>query len=145
MTKDVETITKADEGWRRLLAIPGVGPLVATALVAAVADCTGFNRGRHLAAWLGLVPRQHSTEEKPKLLGISKRGNSRLRRLFIHGARSASLHIKREHGIGHWLNQLEASTHKNVAVVAMANKIVRISWAVLTRREEYRPIVPTAA
>lgn len=87
VTKDVEAIAKTDEGCRRLLAIPGVGPLVATALVAAVADGTGFKRGRDLAAGLGLVPRQHSTGGKPKLLGISKRGNSHLRRLFIHGAR----------------------------------------------------------
>jgi transposase len=106
VTKDVEAIAKRDEACRRLLAIPGVGPLVATALVAAVADGTGFKRGRDLAAWLGLVPRQHSTGGKPRLLGISKRGNSHLRRLFIHGARSASLHMKREQGLGPWLDQL---------------------------------------
>jgi transposase len=145
VTKDVEAIAKTDEACRRLLAIPGVGPLVATALVAAVADGTGFKRGRDLAAWLGLVPRQHSTGGKPKLLGISKRGNSHLRRLFIHGARSASMHMKREHGLGPWLDQLETRTHKNVAVVALANKIVRISWAVLARQEEYRPPMPIAA
>ena len=145
VTKEVEAIAAADDGCRRLLAIPGVGPLVATALVAAVADGTGFKRGRDLAAWLGLVPRQHSTGGKPMLLGMSKRGNSHLRRLFIHGARSASMHMKREQGLGPWLDQLEARTHKNVAVVALANKIVRISWAVLARQEQYRPPVPIAA
>ena len=145
MTKEIEIIAAADEGCRRLLAIPGVGALVATALVAAVADGTGFKRGRDLAAWLGLVPRQHSTGGKPMLLGMSKRGNRHLRRLFIHGARSASMHMKRDRGLGPWLDQLEARTHKNVAIVALANKIVRISWAVLARQEEYRPPVPIAA
>lgn len=145
VTKEIEAIAAADDGCRRLLAIPGVGPIVATALVAAVADGTGFKRGRDLAAWLGLVPRQHSTGGKSTLLGMSKRGNSHLRRLFIHGARSASMHMKRDHGLGPWLDQLELRTHKNVAVVALANKMVRISWAVLARREEYRPPVPIAA
>lgn len=134
-----------DEGCQRLLAIPGVRPLIATALVAAVADGTGFKRGRDLAAWLGLVPRQHSTGGKSRLLGMSKRGNSHLRRLFIHGARSASLHMKRDDGLGPWLDQLDMRTHKNVAVVALANKIVRISWAVLARQEEYRQPMPIAA
>ena len=76
VTKETETIAATDAGCRRLLAIPGVGPLVATALVAAIADGTGFKRGRDLAAWLGLVPRQHSTGGKPMLLGMSKRGNT---------------------------------------------------------------------
>ena len=145
VTKEIEAIAAADPACRRLLSIPGVGPLVATALVAAVADGTGFKRGRDLAAWLGLVPRQHSTGGKPMLLGMSKRGNSNLRRLFIHGARSACLHMKREQGLGPWLDQLEARVHRNVAVVALANKIVRISWAVLARQETYRPPVPIAA
>ena len=139
VTKEIEAIAAADEGCRRLLAIPGVGPIVARALVAAVADGTGFKRGRDLAARLGLVPRQHSSGGKSTLLGMSKRGNSHLRRLFIHGARSASMHTKREQGLGPCLDQLEMRTHKNVAVVALANKMVRISWAVLARQEEYRP------
>lgn len=108
VTKEIEAIATADAGCRRLLAIPGVGPLVATALVAAIADGTGFKRGRDLAAWLGLVPRQHSTGGKATLLGMSKRGNSHLRRLFIHGARSASMHMKRDRGLGPWLDQLGA-------------------------------------
>jgi transposase len=145
VTKEIETIAAEDAACQRLLAIPGIGPMTATALVAAVADGTAFRRGRDLAAWLGLVPRQHSTGGKSTLLGISKRGNSHLRRLFIHGARAASLHMKRERGLGPWLDQLELRAHKNVAVVALANKMVRISWAVLARQEEYRPPVPIAA
>ena len=145
VTKEIAAIAATNDSCRRLLAIPGIGPLVATALIAAVADGTGFKRGRDLAAWLGLVPRQHSTGGKPTLLGMSKRGNSQLRRLFIHGARSASMHMRREQGLGSWLDRLETRTHKNVAVVALANKIVRISWAVLARQETYRPAVPIAA
>lgn len=145
VTKEIAAIAATNDACKRLLAIPGVGPLIATALVAVVADGTGFKRGRDLAAWLGLVPRQHSTGGKSTLLGMSKRGNSQLRRLFIHGARSASMHMRREQGLGPWLDQLEARVHKNVAVVALANKIVRISWAVLARQETYRPAMPIAA
>ena len=145
MTNEIEAIAATDEGCRRLLAIPGVGPFVATALVAAVADGTGFKRGRDLAAWLGLVPRQHSTGGKSTLRGMSKRGNSHLRHLFIHGARSASMHMKCEQELGPWLDQLETRVHKNVAVVELANKIVWISWAVRARNELYRPPMPIAA
>jgi transposase len=145
VTTEIEHVAKTDPDCRRLLAIPGVGPIVATALVAAVGDGSAFQRGRDLAAWLGLVPRQHSTGGKPRLLGISKRGNGSLRRLFIHGARSVALHADRNRGLGVWLTSLEQRAHKNVAVVALANKIVRISWAVLARNESYRVPAPIAA
>jgi transposase len=145
ITVEIEGIAKSDPDCRRLLAIPGVGPIVATALVAAIGDGSAFQRGRDLAAWLGLVPRQHSTGGKPRLLGISKRGNGNLRRLFIHGARSVAMHADRQRGLGLWLTGLEQRAHKNVAVVALANKIVRISWAVLVRQEDYRVPAPIAA
>lgn len=145
ITAEIETIAKTDPDCRRLLAVPGVGPIVATALVAAVGNGNAFQRGRDLAAWLGLVPRQHSTGGKPRLLGISKRGNGNLRRLFIHGARSVALHADRNRGLGLWLTGLEQRAHKNVAIVALANKIVRISWAVLARDQEYRVPAPIAA
>jgi len=143
VSTEIDSVAKTDPVCRRLMAVPGVGPIVATALVAAVGDGSAFQRGRDLAAWLGLVPRQHSTGGKPKLLGISKRGNSHLRRLFIHGARSVAMHSDRKRGLGLWLTGLEQRAHKNVAVVALANKIVRISWALLARGEDYR--VPAAA
>lgn len=145
ITAEIEMIAKTDPDCRRLLAIPGVGPIVATALVAAVGNGNAFQRGRDLAAWLGLVPRQHSTGGKPRLLGISKRGNGNLRRLFIHSARSVAMHADRNRGLGLWLTGLEQRAHKNVAIVALANKIVRISWAVLARDEEYRVPAPIAA
>jgi transposase len=128
---------KKEENCRRLLTIPGIGPLTATALTAAVGDATAFHKSRDLAAWLGLVPRQHSTGGKARLLGISKRGNPYLRRLFIHGGRAVVARVKREnHTFGSWLDQLEARSPRNV-VVAMANKLARIAWAVLTRGQVY--------
>ncbi len=103
---------KSDERCRRLLAVPGVGPLTATALVAAVGNASEFGCGRDLAAWLGLVPRQHSTGGVPRLLSISKRGNTYLRWLFCHGGRSVREHLKREqHAWGPWITALEARMH----------------------------------
>jgi transposase len=129
---------KKEENCRRLLTIPGIGPLTATALTASVGNATAFHKSRDLAAWLGLVPRQHSTGGKARLLGISKRGNPYLRRLFIHGGRAVVARVKREnHKFGSWLDQLEARSPRNVVVVAMANKLARIAWAVLTRGQVY--------
>jgi transposase len=93
-TGEIERIANQDVACQRLLDVPGVGPLVATALVAAVDNGSAFARGRDFAAWLGLVPRQSSTGGKPRLLGISKRGNPYLRRLFVHGARSVICHAR---------------------------------------------------
>jgi transposase len=124
---------------RRLLSVPGIGPLGATALLAAVGNASSFRKGRELAAWLGLIPRQQTTGGKPTLLGISKRGNGYVRRMLIHGARSLVQHLKRDnHEFGPWITQLEKRAHKNVVVVAIANKIARIAWAVLARQENYR-------
>jgi transposase len=140
LTKEIRRIANENADCRRLMQIPGIGPLVATGLVAAAGSGQGFARGRDLAAWLGLVPRQHSTGGKPKLLGISKRGNSYVRRLFLHGARAARLCAKRErHRFGEWLDALERRAHHNVAATALANKLARIAWAVLARKEDYRP------
>src|SRR5271163_1217627 len=99
-----------------------------------------FGRDAIFAAWLGVVPRQYSTGGKARLLGISKRGNVYLRKILIHGARAAVLRIKRDRTpIGAWLDALDARTPKNVVVVAMANKLARIAWAVLSSGEDYRP------
>jgi transposase len=128
-----------ENGDARLLStIPGVGPLIASALVAAIGSGETFDHGRDLSAWLGLTPRQATTGGKPKLLGISKRGNRYLRKMFIHGARAALPHVA-EYGtpLGRWLKGLLARVHKNVAVVALANKLARIAWAVLRRHQEF--------
>jgi transposase len=143
---EIERIVQRDVACDRLLKIPGVGPLVASAMVAAVGNGAAFGKGRDFAAWLGLVPRQHSTGGKAKLLGISKRGNPYLRRLFIHGARSVLTVANREKiAFGPWIRQLESRVHRNVAIIAVANRLARIAWAVLVRPEPYHwPSSPPA-
>jgi transposase len=137
---ELERISAADAGCTRIRQIPGIGPVVATAIVAAIGNGAAFRKGRDFAAWLGIVPRQYSTGGKAKLLGISKRGNVYLRKVLIHGARAAVLRIKRDRApIGAWLDALDARAPKNVVVVAMANKLARIAWAVLSSGEDYRP------
>jgi transposase len=131
-----------NEACNRLVAIPGIGPVTATAMVAAIGNGTAFRKGREFAAWMGVVPRQYSTGGKQKLLGISKRGNSYLRKLFVQGARSVMLRsTKQASGLRAWLEQLSARTHHNVAIVALANKLARIAWAVLAKNQPYRPWV----
>ena len=121
---------KENEEARRLTTIPGVGPIVASALVAAVGRAESFDHGRDLAAWLGLVPRQFTTGGKPKLLGISKRGNTYLRRQLIHGARAALPYVaERDTPLGRSVKGLMSRTHRNVVVVALANKLARIACA----------------
>lgn len=133
-------LAKADEATRRLVTIPGIGVLNATALVAAIGDGGAFRRGRDLGAWLGLVPRQHTTGGRPKLLGITKRGNTYLRTLFIHGARAAMPSLaKSETPLGVWLRGMLARAHRNVVLVAFANKLARIAWATLRRERNFEP------
>jgi len=136
---------KEDDACQRLTAIPGVGPVTATALIAAVGNGSAFKRGRDLAAWIGMVPSEHSSGGKQTLLGISKRGNSYLRRLFVQGARSVLQQRHRQApGLSSWLAQLLARKHQNVVVVALANKVVRMAWAVLYKNESYRaPVLAT--
>ena len=135
----------SDAAAKRLLAIPGVGVLGATALVAAVGDGGAFRRARDLAAWLGLVPRQMTTGGRPKLLGITKRGNKDLRMLFIHGARAAMPGLaKADTPLGAWLRGLLARAHRNVAVVALAAKLARVAWATLRRGTRFEPAHATA-
>ena len=138
---------KENEEARRLTTIPGVGAIVASALVAAVGRAESFDRGRDLAAWLGLVPRQFTTGGKPKLLGISKRGNKYLRRQLIHGARAALPYVaERDTPLGRWAKGLMSRAHRNVAIVAFANKLARIAWAVLRRGERFAATgMPVAA
>ena len=118
----IQETAKDNQACQRLTAIPGIGPVTATALVAAIGNGAGFRRGKDLAAWVGMVPREYSTGGKQKLLGISKRGNSYLRRLFVQGARVVlQYRTKQAPGLSNWLSQLMARTHQNVAVVALAN------------------------
>lgn len=132
VTSEIEAVADADETARRLATIPGVGPLGATAILAAVGDPRRFAKARDVAAWLGLVPRQHSTGGKPTLLGISKRGNAYLRKLLIHGARSVLMHLDRSKDrLGAWVDALRSRMRVNKATVALAAKIARIVWVIL--------------
>ena len=136
----VKKIAQESEVCRRLDALPGVGPLTATAIIAAVGNGAAFRKGREFAAWVGLVPREYSTGGKQKLLGISKRGNCYLRRLFVQGARAVlQFREKQSSGLGAWLAQLASRAHYNVVGVALANKLARMAWAVLAKGEVYRP------
>lgn len=123
-SKEITLAVRDNEVCRRLLDVPGVGPLVASAMVAAIGNGSAFCKGREFAAWLGLTPRQHSTGGKAKLLGISKRGNEYLRRLFVHGARAVLQQAKRERiPMGAWFTQLEARVHRNVSLKHILCKI----------------------
>jgi len=139
-------LTRTDDNMRRLTSIPGIGVLNATALVAAVGDGRSFAKARDLGAWLGLVPRQHTTGGKPRLLGISKRGNTYLRTLLIHGARAALPVLTQNNTpLGHWLKaMIERGVHRNAVVVALANKLARVAWAVLRRQKSFECGYPVA-
>ncbi len=135
---ELATLTRENEQARRLATIPGIGVINATALVAAVGDASAFAKGRDLAAWLGLTPRQHSTGGKTRMMGISKRGNRYLRTQLIHGARAAMAHFARQATpVGLWVQGLLARAHPNVVVVALAAKLARIVWAVLRHGRDY--------
>jgi transposase len=136
----IDIVFRRSERCQRLAQIPGVGPLTATALEAAVGNGSEFGNGRHMAAWLGLVPRQFSTGGRNQLYGISKRGDRYIRTLLIHGARSAML-VMRRNGDPRkpWVDALKARSCHNVASVALANKVARVAWAMLASGESYRP------
>ena len=132
LDKKIEGVFRSNDACQRIAKIKGVGPKTATALVAAVGDGSEFKNGRHLAAWLGLVPRQHSSGDRRMLMGISKRGSQHLRALLVHGARAVvrTAPGKRDPA-NQWINQLRERRGFNRTTVAVANKTARIIWAVL--------------
>jgi transposase len=132
----IEKLSQQDEICKRLLKVPGIGPLTATAIIAAVGDTKIFKNGRQMAAWLGLVPRQQSRGNTPVLLGISKRGDCYLRSLLVHGARAVATRAKERSG---WLVQIIQRRGKQKAYVALANKNARILWALIAKGTEYLP------
>ncbi|MGA8147855.1 MAG: IS110 family transposase, partial [Gallionellaceae bacterium] len=140
---------KESEASRKLEAIPGIGPITASAIVATVGNATEFKNSRQLAAWFGLVPKQHSSGGKQTLLGISKRGDTYLRTLLIHGARAVIRFAENKAEPESWLRKLMARRNKNVAAVALANKNARIIWALLakgkTYEQDYTPPAKAAA
>src|SRR5271165_6248263 len=139
LEREIQVWHRENEASRKLAKIPGIGPITASALVASVGDAKNFANGRQMAAWMGLVPRQHSSGGKPTLLGISKRGDSYLRTLLVHGARSVVRYAEgKTNPASDWLRSLLNRRNTNVAVVALANKNARIAWALLAHDREFR-------
>tara|TARA_R110002110_G_C13364449_1_gene709748 strand:- start:288 stop:1307 length:1020 start_codon:yes stop_codon:yes gene_type:complete len=137
----IELIAKTNEKCQRILKIEGIGPITATAIVAAVGNGTDFKNGREMAAWIGLVPRQKSSGHKKVLLGISKRGDRYLRRLLIHGGRSVARTCENKEDKRHiWVKNKKEAKGMNKTAVAVANKNVRIIWALLVNQQEYRKV-----
>ncbi|WP_420475135.1 IS110 family transposase [Noviherbaspirillum sp. ST9] len=140
LEREIQLWHRGNEASRKLAAIPGIGPITATALVASIGDAKCFKSGRQLAAWLGLVPKQHSSGGKSTLLGISKRGDCYLRTLLIHGARAVLRFADNASTVKNvWLGQLVQRRNKNIAAVALANKNARIVWALLVHDRMFRP------
>ena len=140
LDEEIKRIAQDDPVAKRLQQLRGVGPMIATALVAAVGNGEHFARGRQLAAALGLTPREHSSGGKTRLLGISKRGDAYLRSLLIHGARAVVSQAKhKEDRLSLWVTGLAQRSHMNVAAVALANKTVRMAWAMLRNGTDYDP------
>lgn len=139
MDEQVKAIYRASEPCQRVAAVEGIGPLTATALIAAMSDGKSFKNGRQFAAWLGLVPRQHSTGGKTRLFGISKRGDSYLRTLLIHGARSVVYRANRKtDSRNRWIADKQRRLGTSKACVALANKNARIVWSLIAHGEGYR-------
>lgn len=142
LERQLKAVAAACPACARLRKIPGIGVLASTALVATVGDARCFKNGRELSAWLGIVPRQHSSGGKERLLGISKRGDNYLRWLLIHGGRAVLRYAAgKDDARSLWLMGLSARRGKLRAAVAQANKIARTAWVVLARGEEYRAAV----
>jgi transposase len=147
VTDEIEGLARADVSCGRLMTVPGIGPIIASAMVAAIGDGTAFAKGRDFAAWLGLVPRQMSTGDRTILGRITKRGNRYLRMLFIQGARAIQLHPASwaKHSFGPWLTAAARRLHCNVLTVALANKLARIALTVLVQGRNYETRIETVA
>ena len=149
LSAEIESLSENDAACQRLMTVPGIGPIISSAVVAAIGTGSGFKQGRDFAAWLGLVPKQESTGDRTKLGRISKRGNKYLRTLFVQAA-----HVVLERrpaaamrALWPWIQQASKRlAHRNLLAIALANKLARIAWAVLARGRDYEPrITPNAA
>ncbi|MGP9416789.1 IS110 family transposase [Halomonas sp. AOP7-E1-9] len=146
LTTAIEKHANTDPVARRLMTLRGIGPITASALAGVLGDGTIYQRGRDFAASLGLTPRQHSTGGRERLLGISKRGNGYLRKLLVHGARSVLRYaVTQEDGLSQWIKRLAMRKHRNVAIVALANKTARMAWAITRHQVPYDPELAAAA
>jgi transposase len=139
ITEEIEVLAHGSESCRQLMTAPGIGPLIASAMVAAIGNGTAFAKGRDFAAWLGLVPKQMSTGDRTILGRISKHGNRYLRTMLMQGARVILLRPKNwaKHSFGLWLTAAAQRLHHNVLATALANKLARIAWTVLAQGRSY--------
>ena len=139
MSAEIETVAGAEPNCKLLMSVPGVGPIISTAMVAAIGDGEAFERGRDFGAWLGLVPRQHSTGGRTVLGRITKRGDKYLRMLFIQAAKVLIMRPQtwERFSFGTWLTEAAPRMHRNKLATALANKLARISWSVLRSRRAF--------
>jgi len=135
LSAEIGALARADSGCERLMSVPGIGPIISSAMVAAIGAGDAFSKGRDFAAWLGLVPRQMSTGDRTILGKISKRGNRYLRVLFVQAAWVVLIKPTswERHGLKHWIEAAKKRLHHNVLAIALANKLARIAWSVLAR------------
>ncbi len=147
VTDEIEGLVRTDVSCGQLMTVPGIGPIIASAMVAAIGNGTAFAKGRDFAAWLGLVPKQMSTGDRTILGRISKRGNRYLRMLFVQGARAILLRPASwaKHSFGPWLTAAARRLHRNVLVIALANKLARIALTVLVQGRSYETRIESAA
>ena len=145
LEKQQHQLCKPIEDYQRLQQVPGIGPINAAAVISEIGDGSQFNKGRGYAAYLGLVPRQHSSGNTTILAGITKNGNRQLRTLLVHSARTLVRYVdKRDDGLSRWVKALIARRGKNKAIVALANKLARICWAVLRYKKPYNATLVSA-
>ena len=140
MDKTIKQLAKDNEDCVRLQQLRGFGPMISTAMVATVGDARQYHKSRQMAAAIGITPRQHSSGDKHRLLGISKRGDVYLRMLMIHGARSVVTRAKhKDDPLSRWVTEIATRRHPNVTAVALANKNARMAWAMLRNKTDYNP------
>ncbi len=139
LSVEIETLARQDGGCGRLMSVPGIGPIISSAMVAAIGAGDAFSKGRDFAAWLGLVPRQISTGDRTILGKISKRGNRYLRVLFVQAAWVVLIKPKswERHGLKPWIEAAKKRLHHNVLAIALANKLARIAWSVLAHGRNF--------
>src|SRR6266540_4150026 len=147
VSAEIEALAQQDDSCQRLMTVPGIGPIVSSAVVAAIGNGAGFQQGRDFGAWLGLVPKQESTGDRTILGKISKRGNKYLRTLFVQAAHVVLERRPRAamRGLWPWIEQASKRLHRNMLAIALANKLARIAWAVLARGRAYQPRIAANA
>jgi transposase len=146
LSTDIETLARQDAACERLMTVPGIGPIISSAMVAAIGNGAVFSKGRDFGAWLGLVPKQISTGDRTILGKISRRGNRYLRVLFVQAAWVVLIRPKswERHGLKPWIEAAKKRLHPNVLAIALANKLARIAWAVLNKERNFECIRPSA-